>query len=371
MLAVVGSGGRALWYLTRGTGLVTLLLLTLSVMLGIVTSVRWQSPRWPRFITAAMHRNVSLLVMALLAVHIVTAVTDPFAPIRWLDVVLPYGSSYRPLWLGFGAVAVDLLIAVTVTSLLRQHIGYRVWRVVHWSSYACWPIALLHGLGTGSDTRLGWVVVINAACMLAVVTAVWWRLASGWPAQRERRLLGVAASVAAPLAIVGWLAVGPMRPGWARRAGTPAALLARTQPAVAAQSANTAPGVGGQQATAALFTPPFTANLQGTLRQTQPDAQGQETVTLDARLSSGASGLLHVVLQGPALDNGGIQMTQSSATLGSTASPSLYQGRVVGLQGTSMTAALRRADGTALQLSIQLQIDSSTGTVTGVAQATA
>jgi methionine sulfoxide reductase heme-binding subunit len=74
-------------------------------------------------------------------------------------------------------VASDLMIALVVTSLLRQHLGYRAWRAVHWAAYACWPIAFVHGLGLGSDTGFGWDLAINLTCLGAVVGAVVWRFA--------------------------------------------------------------------------------------------------------------------------------------------------------------------------------------------------
>src|ERR1700732_2104649 len=127
MTLAVG-GGKALWYLTRATGLVALVLLTVSVLLGILQVSRWAGPTWPRFVTAGLHRNISLLVTAFVGVHIVTAVLDTFAPIRWLDVVVPFISAYRPIWLGFGTVAFDLLVAIIITSLLRVQVGPRSWR---------------------------------------------------------------------------------------------------------------------------------------------------------------------------------------------------------------------------------------------------
>ena len=90
------------------------------------------------FLIAALHKNISLLVVVFLAVHIVTAVADNFVPIGWLDVVVPFHSPYRPVWLGLGAIAFDLLAALVVTSLLRNRLGYRAWRAIHWTSYACW-----------------------------------------------------------------------------------------------------------------------------------------------------------------------------------------------------------------------------------------
>src|SRR5579862_3085896 len=123
--------------------------------------------------TAALHKNVSLLAVVFLGIHIATTVVDGFAPIGWADAVLPFHSPYRPLWLGLGALATDLLLAVVVTSLLRGRIGYRAWKAVHWAAYACWPVAVLHGMGTGTDTRLGFVLLLYFACLAAVLLAVW------------------------------------------------------------------------------------------------------------------------------------------------------------------------------------------------------
>src|ERR1700761_6219679 len=149
-MVLAAAGGKALWYLTRGTGLMALLLLTASVALGIVETNEWRSPAWPRFVPAGLHRNLSLLSVAFVAVHVATTVVDGFAPIGWLDAVVPFRSPYRPLWLGLGAVGTDLLLAVVATSLVRLRLGYRAWRAVHWAAYGCWPIALVHALGTGT-----------------------------------------------------------------------------------------------------------------------------------------------------------------------------------------------------------------------------
>jgi hypothetical protein len=226
---VLGSSGpTALWYLARATGIVTFVLLTVSVVLGVATSVRWSSTRAPRFVVELVHRNVSLLVLALIGVHVATVVLDAFAPISWWDAVIPFRSSYRPIWLGLGALALDLLLAITVTSLLRRHVGYPVWRVLHWFSYLCWPLVLVHGLATGSDTKLAVVLVIDAACVTAVLGAVGWRIAVGWSADSDVRIAALMAAVIAPVVLVVWLIGGPLADGWSRRAGTPAQLLGGT-----------------------------------------------------------------------------------------------------------------------------------------------
>ena len=197
-----GAGPSALWYLTRGTGAVTLVLLTLSVTLGVANVRRAHSGSVPRFVVDAIHRSVSLLALAFLAVHIVTAVLDPFAPIRLVDAVVPFVSAYRPLWLGLGAIASDLLIAVALSSVLRRRLGHRAWRATHWLAYACWPVALVHGLGTGSDAKTTWMLALTAACVLVVLAAVWVRAAAGWPDHVGARGAAVLASIAVPVALL-------------------------------------------------------------------------------------------------------------------------------------------------------------------------
>ena len=160
-----------LWYFTRASGAVALVLLTASLVLGVVDVGRWTSRRFPRFVTDALHRTVSLLVVAFVALHVLTAVLDSFAPVRLVDAVVPFGSAYRPLWLGLGAVAFDLLLALVLTSLLRARVGLRAWRAVHWTAYACWPLALVHGIGSGSDIRAGWMLWLSAGCAIAVAAA--------------------------------------------------------------------------------------------------------------------------------------------------------------------------------------------------------
>ncbi len=167
----------ALWYLARGSGIVTLGLLTLTLLLGITTSARWATSSWPRFVVAGLHRNVSLLAVVFLGLHITTVVVDGYVPIRWLDAVIPFGSAYHPVWLGLGAIALDLFAAVVVTSLLRTRLGLTVWRAVHWAAYACWPLAVAHGLGVGSDTRQRWMLALDVLAIGAVAAAVCWRLA--------------------------------------------------------------------------------------------------------------------------------------------------------------------------------------------------
>lgn len=225
MIAAVTVGPSIDWYVTRASGAVALVLLTASVLLGIAAIARLRSPTVPRFMVDGLHRTASQLALAFLVIHILTAVLDSFAPISLADAVIPFVGVYRPLWLGLGAVAFDLLLAVLVTSLLRHRVGHERWRRVHWLAYASWPVAVLHGFGTGSDVHQGWMLLIDVVCIVAVLGAVVARAAIGWPENARLRLSMVGVAAAFALGLVVWLPGGPLGKGWARRAGTPPTLL--------------------------------------------------------------------------------------------------------------------------------------------------
>ena len=131
VLTTAAVGGRAVWYLTRASGLTAFVLLTATIVLGVVASIGWTTERWPRFLSQDIHRNVSLLCLVFLGVHVATTVLDGYVPIGLIDVFLPLHSPYRPIYVGLGALGFDLLLAVLVTSALRHRIGYGSWRFVH------------------------------------------------------------------------------------------------------------------------------------------------------------------------------------------------------------------------------------------------
>lgn len=168
-----------LWYTTRGAGAVTLILLSCVVVLGILSTLRVQSESWPRFLTTGLHRNLALMTLVFLALHIVTAVVDPYTNLGWAAALIPFASSYRTLWLGLGVISFELLAAIVVTSLVRGFLGHGVWRAIHWLTYAAWPVGVLHGLGTGTDTWSAWMLAITAACVAGVGVAIFLRLTSG------------------------------------------------------------------------------------------------------------------------------------------------------------------------------------------------
>jgi methionine sulfoxide reductase heme-binding subunit len=172
---------QLLWYTTRGAGAVSLILLSAVVVLGLLARLRFESRGWPRFLSAAVHRDLALMTLVFLLLHIVTAVVDPFTHLGILAAVVPFGSYYRTVWLGLGTIAFELLLAIVATSLLRHHIGARTWRAIHWLAYACWPVAVLHGIGTGTDSTAVWMLAIDIACVAAVVSALAWRALAAPP----------------------------------------------------------------------------------------------------------------------------------------------------------------------------------------------
>lgn len=354
------SGPSAYWYLTRGTGVVALLLLTGGLVLGVMGSTAFRTRRLPRFAVSALHRNVTLLALAFVVVHVVTTLLDSYAPIGLRDVFVPFVASYRPVWLGLGAVAFDLLLSLIATSLLRNRLGLRAWRAVHWLAYASWPVALLHSLGTGSDARSGWLVLVGFACMLAVVGAVLWRLAAA-----ARRGLGLrlglgATTLALALGTLVWFRTGPDRAGWASRAGTPAALLA------SARTAST-----NAVAPTRLPKTSFSAPLVGRYAESGPDGNGLVSIAVTGLTRGAVEGELNLDLWGQPLAGGGVSMSASRVRFGPTNEPSEYVGRIVGLSGQRIMASLRDASGHPLTLELDLRIDSASGAVGGDVRAVA
>jgi methionine sulfoxide reductase heme-binding subunit len=166
------------WYITRASGIVTLVLLTLTMVLGLTTTARTRARNWPGFAHQELHRRISMMSMVFLAIHVLTSILDTYVHIGWAAVVVPFTSPYSRFWVGIGAAALDLMAAVFISSLLRSHITPRLWRGIHWLAYGCWPLALAHTFGMGTDAGEGWVIALGIACIVSVLVALLWRLRS-------------------------------------------------------------------------------------------------------------------------------------------------------------------------------------------------
>lgn len=165
------------WYLMRASGAVALVLLTAVFVLGIATFRRWRPGKLPRFVTTSLHRSTSLLSVVFLAVHVITAVLDPYSVLGVVAIFVPFlDAGHDAVWVALGAVSLDLLVALVVSSLLRGRIGARSWRAIHWAAYASWPLAVVHSFGMGTDAGALWLLALGVACVAAVIGAIAWRL---------------------------------------------------------------------------------------------------------------------------------------------------------------------------------------------------
>jgi sulfoxide reductase heme-binding subunit YedZ len=273
LLAAASAAGPSwYWYATRGLGVATLIVLTVTVVLGVVTAVRWTGESTPAFVAADLHRNLSLLGVCLLVAHIVTTVLDPYANIGVRDVIIPVGAAYRPVWLGLGVAGAEIIVAIAITSLLRERIGVRLWRVLHWAAYASWPLAVVHGLGTGSDARAPWLIGVVASCVVAVVLAVVERVRHGELATLPIRAAAALVTAAGLVVGTGWAFGGPLQTGWAAKAGTPTVAVA-----VVVAPGPVHPGPGG-------FNDPLVGVL---VRDTAGNTQISMRDTIDTGLTIG------------------------------------------------------------------------------------
>ena len=359
-MAFAVSTPSPFWFITRATGAISLVLLTVTVALGIANVRRTRIARTPRFVLDSVHRSTSLLAVSFVGVHVLTTLLDGFAPITLLDVVVPFGSAYRPLWLGLGAVAFDLLVAIAITSLLRRRLGYRAWRATHWLAYASWPVALVHGLGTGTDTRMHWMLVLAAGCVAVMLAAVLLRITAGWPQHLVARLSAVGAAALVPLGLLVWLPSGPLAAGWAKRAGTPVSLL----PSAGSRSGSSATPVTSASASSGTTPSSFSASTVGQIRQIRLQG-GMLLVDVALAVPGQALGKLDIRIEGPPIGGGGVQMTTSRVRLGSASNPDRYDGHVTALQGTNIAATVADRAGSRLSLVARLQIAAGRGTATG------
>ena len=339
------SSGSALWYLTRGSGVVALLLLTATTLLGVLTAGRWRSERWPRFAVAALHRNLTLRRARL---HRHPRRDDDRRRLR----ADRRQGRLRPVRL---AVPADLARARRAhprppardRDLERAPQAHRLPRLaaLHWSAYATWPLALAHGLGSGSDARSGWMALLSLACVALVVLAVAGRLrpepyARAPDRSRARRRFALAVVLGA------WYAAGPSQARLGARAGTPASLLKST--------ADTPTASCVASASRPRRSP---ARLVGRMSSSGPDAFGDAAVAMAMATRGGEPGLVRLTLWGSALEAAGSRCRAARCRSRTPAAGPSTRARSSGCEGTLVTADVTSPSGSTLRLVMRLQID--------------
>jgi hypothetical protein len=266
------------------------------------------------------------------------------------------------LWLGLGAAAFDLLLALIVTSLARRRLGYERWRNVHWLAYACWPIAVLHGLGTGSDTKAGWLELTTVACTVVVAAAVLARIGAA-RLRPERRAGAIALSLAVPVGIAGFALAGPLRSGWAAKAGTPASILRGSAAATGATAATAATAAKAATPAARARPHAFSDALRGEL--VDRSVPGGALVDIALAMRGPAPGVLRVRLAGRPLPGGGLTLVGSQVDVDAPSLGGVLAGRVTTLDGERFRAHVSQTDGASYDLSANLTMQSGSGAVTG------
>lgn len=155
-MAVAEGGGadvnETLWYVARGGGLVSLALLAVSVALGLVLGARLPLPGLPRPSVIEVHRFASMLAMVFAAVHVLALLLDADSGVSPLGAVVPFVDDVAPLGTAMGILALQMAVAVWVSTRLRRRIGHAWWRAIHRLTYAVFALGLLHGVLAGTDT---------------------------------------------------------------------------------------------------------------------------------------------------------------------------------------------------------------------------
>ncbi len=339
-----------MWYLTRGSGIVALVLLTGTVLLGIVGTMRFSSPKWPRFLQQGLHRNLSLLCVAIIPIHVIASVADGFVPISIVDAVIPFHSKYRPVWVGLGAVSLDLMLAIIATSLLRHKIGYSSWKWIHYLAYLSWPIAVLHGLGTGSDVKIPAFLVINVLAVASVLIALGWKLYVVFPASVSSKTLVTLAGLIFVFGLVIFTIFGPLTPNWAKRSGS--VINAQVATNSSKSTSTTTPPANK------VPTLPFTSNFSGTISQSSSQYSSNVTISIVGKVSIGGGITLRVSISGVAAE-GGVSMETSTVSFGSAT------GSISNLSGTDLVASMKSPTGTSFILSAAFNLSQSSTSVTG------
>ncbi len=362
------------WNTARAGGFTAYLLVTISVLLGLALSMRWQVRWWPRLISYELHVWITNLSFVFLGVHIFASWIDPFTRFGLNELLLPFASHYRPLWMALGIVAMYLSLAVALSLFIRRQIGYTWWLRLHELSFVVWALATVHGLATGSDTRTLWGIELYIVSAVLVCGLLCVRLLQ--PVTPGGKIHPVwAAITAASLAVaIIWTAAGPLRPGWNDIANNGNGSGGVVQ--AAGSSTGTATPTANATS-AAPFSQPFTASLQGSMSHQTDANTGQPILRLDLTLGGAQQGVLQIELwEQDASDNGGIggggngHVTETKVTLGVDAATPLYQGQVSTLNGGYMVAQLdpTQPGSPSLQLTINVQAqgDNVSGTVSAM-----
>lgn len=355
LIGSIVSNPKLLWYITRATGIIALLLLGAIVILGIMTATKSTPAGIGKFIGPDLHRRLSLTTVIFLGVHIVTAILDPFVKIGITTTIIPFVSKYRPLWVGLGTLSFDLMLIIIATSIVRHKFPHSRWKKIHYLSWAVVGLVLFHALGTGSDDKIKIVEIIYVAFVLGVGAFGIFRTSRERGLTPIRKLVAGASLSLVPLAILAWASQGPLKPGWAKSSSSFSIL-----PKSTSLSATTVATTGVISSSSPTTTPsvalPVNGSISGTVVQSQTSA-GVVILTLRGSVAN-SQDYVEVQLNGVP-QNGALVLQSSTAYFGTVAKPNTYVGTVSQANGSSLVLSLSGPSGKVLA-SMNVSLSGST-----------
>lgn len=345
------------WDTARTAGFVAYGLVTASVALGLVLSMRWRSQAWPRWATNDLHRYVTLLALTFTLVHGISIWLDPYMAFTPAEVLIPLVTRYRPIWVAPGIVSGYLMIAIYLSERIQKYIGFAWWRRLHYLTFGIYILATVHGVATGSDTRTGWAIALYAGSALLVGGLLSLRLLRPHASmQRHPRVAGMAVLTA--LALCGFTVLGPARPGWNSTANSFFGLGGHVAAAY------------GSAATHSALRVPFSARLSGTASLNRGGGFGAEVVRINGTLSGGADGGITLLVEGlPGPGGFDVRAARLEFTPRSGSGP--YQGQLTAVDNSSLRMLCVGPQGDQIQLDVNMQIDDDGNVSGGVTAAAA
>jgi hypothetical protein len=352
------SWSAVTWDTARAGGFAAYVLLSLTVIAGLVLRNRWQTARWPRLVTNELHGYLSLLGLVFVTIHVLAVAIDPFTRFGLREVLVPFVSHYRPLWMGLGIVGLYLLLAVWISTRLRTRIGYRLWRRIHLLAFGVFAAATVHGIGTGSDTKTPWGLAIYICAALVVGALSVRRLLVPVGHDERRRPVAAMLPGVAVLGTAIWALLGPLAPHWGARAGGSVSTAS-------AAVRNTSRTTSATRPPSGVLQTPFAASFNGTATVSNADDGGYVTVRIHGAMRGGTADHLEILVHGVPLDDGGVEMQASHVAVG--AATAFYTGRIVSLRGMRLVAAVSSTkERVRLDITLRLNADgSASGTVRG------
>ena len=172
----LSSQTKAYWYMARAGGIVSYVLLWLSVVWGLVLSTKITDKLIPAPLAYGLHEFLSLGTILFAAVHALILLGDSYIKFDILHLVMPFSAPYEPFWTGLGTVGFYLSAVLTGSFYLRKQIGQKVWRVLHYLTFGAYLLALIHGVMAGTDSRTGVMQLIYFSTGFSILFLIYYRL---------------------------------------------------------------------------------------------------------------------------------------------------------------------------------------------------